>query len=149
MPLSGKVFMSVNDKDKASVIPIARKLYEMGFKIVATEGTYKFLKQNKIPSDQILKVHEGSPNILDSIRNDEIGLMINTPYDKRLGEMSQVDDRQIRRAAIMKNVAYTTTISGAAAVVSGVEALRNGSLKVKTLQEYHKEALQVDGEQDS
>ncbi len=149
MPLSGKVFMSVSDKDKASVIPIARKLYEMGFKIVATEGTYKFLKQNKIPSDKILKVHEGSPNILDAIRNDEIDLMINTPYDKRLGEMSQVDDRQIRRAAIMKNVTYTTTISGAAAVVSGVEALRNGSLKVKTLQEYHKEALQVDGEQNS
>ena len=133
IPDSGTVFVSVNDADKMDVIPIARDLHEIGFKVVATIGTTTELMRNGIPSESVYKVGEGRPNVVDGIKNDEINLVINTP----LGAQSRYDEEAIGRACIQKGIVAITTLSGAEAAVRAIR-LANRKITVKSIQEYHK-----------
>lgn len=136
MPLSGNVFISVKDQDKRNIIFIAKKLYDMGFRILATSGTAHVLMQNDIPVEVVPKLHEGiRPNIIDRIKNGDIHLMINTPK----GKATKEDESKIRSTAILYGVPLVTTVAGAQATVNGIEALKKKSLDVKSLQEYHME----------
>ncbi len=134
LPLSGRVFVSVKNKDKRSVIFIAKKLVDLGFKILATQGTANMLEKNGMEVTHVRKVMEGRPNIVDQILNNEVDLIINTPA----GKGPRSDDFEIRRASVTKGVPCVTTISGASAAVNGIEALIKESITVKTVQEYHK-----------
>jgi carbamoyl-phosphate synthase large subunit len=131
LPLTGSVFLSVNDRDKAALVPIALELAGLGFRLLATAGTATFLRERGLAVETILKVHEGRPHVVDKLLNGEIHLVINTP----LGRTSLVDDTQIRQAAIKGGVPCITTLSGAAAAVEGIAAMRRGELGVYALQE--------------
>ena len=134
LPTSGAVFISVNDRDKEAVIPVARRLSELGFQIVATRGTHARLKAHNILAESILKIQQGRPNILDAIKNRTIVLMLNTPA----GEAAQADDHKIRQATLQYGIPYTTTLAGASAAVAGIESLkRNGAVRIRSLQEFH------------
>ncbi|MBN62138.1 MAG: carbamoyl phosphate synthase large subunit [Gemmatimonadetes bacterium] len=134
LPAKGRVFISVADRDKEEVVPVARKLSEAGFELVATEGTRDFLSRHDIGAEIVRKVHEGRPHIEDAIRSREIDLIINTPLD----ETSQYDDFVVRRAAVMNNVPYTTTLAGARAAAAGIEALQRSDMGVQSLQDCHR-----------
>jgi carbamoyl-phosphate synthase large subunit len=135
LPLDGSVLITVNDNDKPTVTPIARRFHEMGFEVIATSGTAKYLRARGIPAKPIFKVHEGRPNCLDLILNRDIGLLINTPY----GKHSQVDDYKLRQAAIVNRVSYTTTMSAASASADAILALRSRRTAVRSLQEWQAE----------
>jgi carbamoyl-phosphate synthase large subunit len=132
LPLSGTVFISVNDDDKQTVLPVASRFEELGFEIVATRGTFEFLTSNNILCNRIYKVREGRPNIVDSISDKSVHLLINTP----LGKKSQYDGYTMRRAALTHNVPYITTMSGALAVVEGIDAIQKRRLTVRHLRDY-------------
>jgi carbamoyl-phosphate synthase large subunit len=132
-PTSGSVFISVNDKDKEAIAGIASKLRELGFKIISTSGTGNFLEKEGIKCHKVLKVREGRPNVLDMIKNKEIDLIINTPE----GSSARSDGYYLRTAAVLHNVPSVTTISGASALVQGIQEIKNNSeVKVKPIQEY-------------
>jgi carbamoyl-phosphate synthase large subunit len=133
LPLEGTVFITVNDHDKATVTPIARRFHELGFRILATEGTARYLRQRGVPADRVLKVHEGRPNAIDLLRSGQIQLLINTP----LGKLTQQDDYAIRQAALQQRVSYTTTLSAASAAGDAIIALRSRAGTVRSLQEWH------------
>jgi carbamoyl-phosphate synthase large subunit len=135
LPGAGTVLITVNQKDKGAVIEIARKFQELGFKIKATEGTHQLLTDQNIPAEHILKMHEGRPNIVDSIKNGEIQLVVNTPD----GRMGTFDDSYIRKAAIKYKIPYITTMAAAIAAVKGISAYRQGHGRAKSLQNYHAE----------
>jgi carbamoyl-phosphate synthase large subunit len=133
---SGTVLITVRDEDKKEVLAVARKLADLGFAIKATEGTQKFLTDNGIQSTEIPKLGKGRPDIVDSITNKEINMVINTP----VGEGSKEDDSYIRKAAIRGRVPYITTIAAAVATAKGIEAYLKADAaetKVKKLQEFH------------
>ena len=132
IPKSGKVFISVNDADKLDIISTARDLTELGFDIIATTGTTKELKRNGIKVNSVFKVGEGRPNVVDSIKNDEISLVINTP----MGATARYDEESIGRACIKKGIQVITTLSGAEAAVRAIR-LNGREIKVKSIQEYH------------
>jgi carbamoyl-phosphate synthase large subunit len=132
LPLKGKVFISVKNDDKRNIAFIAKKLYDMGFEIIATKGTDKVLKSNNIESEPVGKVGEGDEKILDLIRKNELKLIINTPS----GSRSQSDMKPIRSLAVMHGVPCITTVQGAQAAVNGIESIIKGDLKVKSIQEY-------------
>lgn len=136
LPRSGNVLMTVIDHDKADVLDVAKQLVKLGFTVVATEGTHKFLDRNGVKSKHIKKVHEGRPNIVDAIHNKEIQLVINTPS----GKSSKYDDSYIRKAAIKYKIPYITTAAAAKATAEGIKAslANKGEIKVKPLQAYHK-----------
>jgi carbamoyl-phosphate synthase large subunit len=131
LPASGRVFLSLRDDDKRSITFMAKKLVELGYELVATRGTSRFLGRNGVPCADVFKVHEGRPNIVDLIENGEIALVINTP----LGRASEYDEKAIRERAIALGVPVVTTMAGAIATVSGLEAMRRGALGVSALQE--------------
>jgi len=131
LPPSGTVFLSLRDDDKRSVTFMAKKLVELGYQLVATRGTARFLELNGIPCQWVFKVHEGKPNAVDLIDSGGIQLVINTP----LGRRSEFDERAIRERAISAGVPVITTMAGALAAVSGLEALSRGALDVTALQE--------------
>jgi carbamoyl-phosphate synthase large subunit len=131
LPEAGEIFISVIDEDKFKIISIARGFVELGFKIIATEGTSKELKKNGIPTNTVYKVGEGRPNIVDFIKNNKINLIVNTP----LGEQSRYDEEAIGKACIQKGIMAITTISAAEAVLHAIRT-RN-KIKVKSIQEYH------------
>jgi len=133
LPTEGAIFITVNDSDKRGVTPIARRFYEMGFRLVATSGTAKYLRGRGIPTESVLKIYEGRPNGVDLMLNGEIKLMINTP----LGKESQRDDYTMRQAAIANHVAYTTTLSAANAACDAILSLRSRPSSVLSLQEWH------------
>ncbi|HEV7388065.1 MAG TPA: carbamoyl-phosphate synthase large subunit [Gemmatimonadaceae bacterium] len=133
LPTEGAIFITVNDSDKRGVTPIARRFYEMGFRLVATAGTAKYLRGRGIPTESVLKIYEGRPNGLDLMLNGEIKLLINTP----LGKESQRDDYTMRQAAIANHVAYTTTLSAANAACDAILSLRSRAPSVLSLQEWH------------
>jgi carbamoyl-phosphate synthase large subunit len=134
LPTSGKIFISVRDSDKARAVEVARKLHLMGFKIIATKGTCIEIIKNNVPSEFVLKMTEGRPNIVDSIINDEIDLIINTPA----GKQSILNSFSIRRSALDRQVPYVTTIRGASAVVKAIEAMKQRKIGVKPIQLYYK-----------
>jgi carbamoyl-phosphate synthase large subunit len=133
LPTQGAIFITVNDSDKRGITPIARRFYEMGFRLVATAGTAKYLRARGIPAESVLKLYEGRPNGVDLMLNGEIKLLINTP----LGKESQRDDYTMRQAAIANRVAYTTTLSAANAACDAILALRSRAPSVLSLQEWH------------
>ncbi|NEQ97662.1 MAG: carbamoyl-phosphate synthase large subunit [Cyanothece sp. SIO2G6] len=132
LPLSGTVFISMNNRDKQSVIPVARAFTELGFKLMATAGTRNVLQANGIEADLVLKVYEGRPNVVDVMKNEQIQLVINTP----VGERAQEDDRLIRRTALSYKIPIVTTIAGAKATVDAIRSLQSTPLEVKSIQEY-------------
>jgi carbamoyl-phosphate synthase large subunit len=136
LPISGTVLISVNDKDKPAALETAREFAKIGFNIKATAGTNKFLQENGIGCEEIKKVFEGRPNIVDGITNKEINLVINTPSGKR----SKDDDSYIRKTAIKYKVPYITTMAAALASAKGIAAYQENNpseAKLKSLQEYH------------
>ena len=133
LPTRGGVFISVKNKDKRNIAFVSKKLYDMGFKIFATKGTAKILKNVGIEVKILPKIDEERPNILDYIKNKEIDLVINTAS----GRVSQKDQNLIRTLTVMSGIMLITTISGAQAAVHGIEALKNGTYEVKSLQEYY------------
>ena len=133
LPLEGSLLITVNNSDKANVIPIARRFQEMGFRLLATTGTAKFLRARGIPAERVFKVHEGRPHGIDLIVNRQVQLLINTP----LGKHSQRDDYSMRQAAVAHRVAYTTTLSAASAACDAILSLRFRPPRVRSLQEWH------------
>ncbi len=133
IPTSGTVFVSVNDNDKPGVLPQARALHEMGFRILATRGTAEFLTFAGVPADTVYKVKEGRPNVVDLIRSNGIDIVFNTP----LGGESFYDDGAIRKSATMHGVLVVTTLTAAAATVQAIQALRERAIDVVSLQEIH------------
>jgi carbamoyl-phosphate synthase large subunit len=133
LPNEGNAFISVNNDDKANVLPVARDLAELGFSLHATRGTAEYLRANGLDVELIYKVNEGRPHIGDRLKNREIDLIINTP----LGQESFLDDRTLRRIATVLGIPCVTTLTGAAATVSAIRALRDEVLDVRPLQDYH------------
>ncbi|MFZ5624873.1 MAG: carbamoyl-phosphate synthase large subunit, partial [Gemmatimonadota bacterium] len=134
LPLEGTVFVTVNDHDKPTVTPIVQRFVDLGFTIVATEGTSRYLRARGIPARTVLKVHEGRPNAIDLIVSGEVSLLINTP----LGKLTQQDDYLMRRSALQHRVPYTTTMSAAAAACDAIVALRSRVREVRSVQEWHR-----------
>jgi carbamoyl-phosphate synthase large subunit len=134
IPLSGKIFISLKDKDKPASVPIVRKLLELGLSVIATRGTARYLKDNGIGVEVVNKVAEGRPHIVDLIKNREIHFVINTVS----GTQAQKDSFSIRQSSLQYKVPFTTTISGAAAVVNAIEKLAKERVHIKSIQEYHK-----------
>jgi len=133
LPESGTAFVSVNDVDKANLVPIARDLVDLGFRLIATRGTAAYLRAYGLEVGVVFKVNEGRPNVADEILNRKVDLVINTP----LGRESFFDDRTVRRAAMMHQVPCITTLTGAAAAVSAIRALRQHGVGVRALQDYY------------
>jgi carbamoyl-phosphate synthase large subunit len=135
LPRGGTVFISVKHRDKRAVVFIAKRLEELGFKLIATHGTAKALQHHGVHAAPINKIHEGRPNILDAIKNGEVHLVINTPS----GRLPRADEIQIRSAATTLGVPCVTTLAGAQASITGLEVLQRHALQVKPLQAYHQE----------
>ena len=135
LPTEGTVLITVSQRERPAVLHVAEEFHKLGFQIKATEGTHLFLKEHGIPSEHILKMHEGRPNIVDGIMNKEIDLIINTPS----GRLSKYDDSYIRKAAIKYKVPYITTLAAATAAAKGIAAFRLGKGMVRSLQAYHHE----------
>jgi carbamoyl-phosphate synthase large subunit len=133
LPEKGRVFISVNNSDKQTVLPIARDLSRIGFTLAATRGTAAFLRAHGLDVDVMYKVNEGRPNVADHLVNRSIAMVINTP----LGRESFFDDRAVRRAATMAQVPCITTLTGASAAVSAIRAMRRQTLTVRSLQDYY------------
>jgi len=133
LPLAGAIFISVNDHDKPTVTPIARRFHEMGFTLYATAGTAEYLRGRGIPTQGVRKIHEGRPHGVDLMLNGEIQLLINTP----LGKHAQHDDYVLRQTAISKRISYTTTMSAASAACDAILSLRSRAHAVCSLQEWH------------
>jgi len=135
LPAEGTVLITVEEKDKGGMLEVARAFAEIGFRIKASEGTYRYFAGHGIAAERILKMHEGRPNIVDAIKNGEIQLVINTPA----GRLSKYDDSYIRKAAIKYKIPYITTVAAAVAAVKGIAACRQGHGRAKSLQSYHAE----------
>jgi carbamoyl-phosphate synthase large subunit len=132
MPTKGTIFISINDYHKDKIVPVAQSFQKMGFKIVATKGTAKYLKDHGVEAGVVFKLSEGRPHIVDYIKNGDIQMVINTS----IGRKSSVDAYHIRRGALTYNILYTTTIAGARALCEAVSAIKSESWQVCSLQEY-------------
>ena len=138
LPVKGAVLLTVSDKDKRkNIIETVKRFKDLGFRILATSGTKKYLGKNGIEVELINKMQEGRPNIIDAIHNKEINLIINTP----IGKGAAYDDSYIRKAAIKYKIPYVTTIAAALAASEGIKACLENKGSVKSLQEYHKEII--------
>jgi carbamoyl-phosphate synthase large subunit len=134
LPTKGMVFISVRNGDKETIVPVAKKLAECGFQIVATAGTHEALSQAGVTATRIAKLSEGRPNIRDMVKNNQIQLIINTPTKKG----PQTDEGQIRALAVTKGVPMITTVTAANAAARAIEALKTQDWSVRPLQEYFK-----------
>ncbi|KAB1071067.1 carbamoyl-phosphate synthase large subunit [Methylobacterium planeticum] len=132
VPKSGTVFVSVRDADKQRILPSIQLLAGLGFSVLATGGTQRFLVENGVPTERINKVLEGRPHVVDAIKNGDIQLVLNTT--EGAGALS--DSRSLRRAALLHKVPYYTTLAGAMAAAEGIKAYLEGDLQVRALQEY-------------
>ena len=133
LPLKGKVFISVRNRDKRSVIFIARKLYEMGFRMIATHGTAKVLRRSGMETELVHSIGKGRPTIYDYVKNNAIDLIINTPT----GYINRPNEQLIRQMAIDYNIPIFSTIPGASAAVNAIDALRYKKISVTALQDYY------------
>jgi len=133
LPTDGTVLITVAERDRPGVVEVARQFKSLGFRIKSTQGTHKFLAEQGVATEMILKMHEGRPNIVDAIKNKEIQLVINTPS----GRLSAHDDSYIRKAAIKYKVPYITTIAAAIAAAKGIAARRQKHCRARSLQSYH------------
>jgi len=133
IPRKGRVFISVHDIHKERIAPIARRFREMGFELLATQGTAAYLRSHDIPAETVHKVSEGRPHIVDRIKNGDVAIVINTSVGRRPTR----DAYFIRRSALTCNILYSTTIAGAGALCEAVTAVSQGDWNVKPLQAYH------------
>ena len=134
LPLEGNVLLTIAQKDKKMLLPIAKEIVKLGFKIYATAGTSEFLNKNNIANTHIQKLHEGRPNLADAIKNNQLQLIINTP----VGREGKHDDSYVRMMAIQRKIPYVTSMAAAQATVEGVAAMKKGTPEPKSLQEHHK-----------
>ncbi len=135
LPSQGKVFISVNDRDKPKIVDVAKGFVGLGFELLVTRGTGEFLKKYGIKTKVVNKVYEGRPNILDMIKNQEVDLVINT----KSGKLTVKDSSSLRRATLLYNIPYTTTVAAAKAMVSALTEIKNGKgYRVCSIQEYYK-----------
>jgi carbamoyl-phosphate synthase large subunit len=141
LPNSGTVFISVNDRDKKQIAPLGKELVELGFKLVATRGTASAFHAANVPCEEVFKVNEGRPNIVDLIKTGKVQLVFNTP----LGRESFYDEKSIRRAAIRYNIPCITTLSAAEAAVRGIHALIEMKREVACLQDLHQSRVAASG----
>jgi carbamoyl-phosphate synthase large subunit len=132
LPLQGTVFVSMSDRDKSLVVEVIKEFIQLGFKVIATQGTSEFLREQGLKIETILKLHEGRPHVLDAIKNRQIQLIINTPS----GQEARTDGQLIRRTALGYKIPIITTIAGAKATVAAIRSLQNINLDVKAIQEY-------------
>ncbi|MBW4509520.1 MAG: carbamoyl-phosphate synthase large subunit [Scytonematopsis contorta HA4267-MV1] len=132
LPMTGTVFVSMNDRDKTAVVAVTQEFINMGFSVIATEGTRRSLKEHGLDVELILKLHEGRPHVLDAIKNRKIQLIVNSPS----GEEAQSDARLIRRTALSYKIPTITTIAGAKATAAAIKSLQHTTLDVKIIQEY-------------
>ncbi|KXK33347.1 MAG: Carbamoyl-phosphate synthase large chain [bacterium] len=135
LPTEGTVLITVSDQEKPKMIEVANQLVSLGFKIKATRGTHEFLKQQGIPSEMVNKIFEQRPDLVDTMKNGEVQLVINTPE----GKLSTQNDSYIRQAAVKHRIPYITTSAAAVATVRGIAAIRQGDHEVRSLQEYHQD----------
>ncbi|MFL0768294.1 MAG: carbamoyl-phosphate synthase large subunit [Prochlorococcus sp.] len=133
LPTTGTVFLSTHDRDKPGLVPIAKRLIQLGFELIATAGTTEALQSAGVQVRSVLKVHEGRPNIEDLIRSGQIQLLINTP----IGRQAAYDDRYLRRAALDYSVPTVTTLAGARAAVEAIAALQEQTLAIAALQDIY------------
>jgi carbamoyl-phosphate synthase large subunit len=132
LPTSGRVFLTVKDSDKRSVVMVAQQLISLGFQLIATDGTYKVLNRHGIACERVNKVHEGRPHVVDLIKSREIHLIINTP----LGKVTRHDDGMIRSESYQANIPCLTTMSAASAAVEAIRVRQLGKADVRSLQDY-------------
>ncbi len=133
LPTEGCCFISVKNADKAALVPLARDLVDLGFRLLATGGTADFLRRNGLPVDRVNKVAEGRPHIVDAMKNGEVKLVFNTTE----GAQAYRDSYSIRRTALTQNIPYYTTVSGARASIQAIRLLKSGApLGVRALQAY-------------
>lgn len=135
IPLSGKIVISIRDEDKPGICDVVQRLYSAGFSVIATRGTAAFLSDKGIEVEVINKVAEGRPHIVDLIKNREITFVINTVS----GAQAQKDSLSIRRSALQYRVPYTTTVSGAKAVINAIEMVKKKKISIRSIQDYHKD----------
>ena len=135
LPLAGNIFISVTDSQKPEILPIAKKLHDLGFTLYGTVGTVKYMESNGVPMCLVRKVQEGSPNIIDMIRGADVDLVINTPGDKN----ARQDHFQMMRATIDYSIPYVTTIFGAEAAALAIESMKNNPITIEPLSHYHSE----------
>ncbi|HWT64870.1 MAG TPA: hypothetical protein VN151_02055, partial [Terracidiphilus sp.] len=133
LPTQGTIFISVNDHDKAAIVDLAKRYVELGFKLIATEGTANILERAGLTVERVFKVKEGRPNVVDLIKGERIQLVINTPR----GQDTIFDEKAIRRAAVLARIPTITTISAAQAAVEGIAAMQRHQTTVAALQQLH------------
>ena len=133
LPVEGTVLITVADADKSAIVPTAKAFSDLGFQILSTEGTHKYLAGKGITTKRVFKMNQGRPDVVDAIKNKEVQLIINTP----IGRRSKTDDSYIRKSAIKYKIPYITTTAAAAATVKGIAAKRSQAASIKSLQEYH------------
>ena len=133
LPTAGCVFLSTHDRDKPALVPVAQRLVQLGFALIATEGTAVALRRAGLAVESILKVHEGRPNIEDAIRSGRIQLVINTP----VGRQAAHDDAYLRRAALEYAVPTVTTLAAARAAVEAITCLQHQHLEIHALQDLY------------
>ena len=136
VPTGGTLFISVRDEDKERILPSVKALVAIGFKVIATSGTQRFLVEKGVPSSKINKVLEGRPHIVDAIKNGGVQLVVNTTE----GAQALADSRSLRRAALLHKVPYYTTLAGAIAAAEAIVAYAGGELQVRPLQAYFTDA---------
>jgi carbamoyl-phosphate synthase large subunit len=134
VPKSGVVFVSVKDSDKDKILEPVSELIKLGFNIIATDGTAEFFNKNGINAIKINKVLEGSPHIVEEIKNNKVSLVFNTTETPQAIK----DSKSIRRSALEAEVPYYTTVSGAIASVLGIKSIINKEISVRTIQSYGK-----------
>ncbi len=139
LPTEGTVFISLRERDKAAIVPVARKLADLGFRIIATDGTHKFLQAQGVPSEMVFKVAEGRPHIVDRMKNREVQLVLNTTA----GPQAVADSFSIRRTALVYQIPYFTTLAAASAAADAIAAIKAQSLDVEALQTYHQNVKSV------
>jgi carbamoyl-phosphate synthase large subunit len=136
LPESGDVFISVKDGDKQQALEIARRLYQLGFGIIATAGTGRLFEANDLKVKHVCRLSEGRPNVIDLIKSNKVSMIINTPQ----GTIPRQNENRIRTEAVKHNICIMTTIAAASAAVDGIQALRKKSYEVRSIQDYSNEA---------
>ena len=132
LPTGGTVFVSVRDADKPRIVEPMRQLIDLGFDLLATSGTRRYLEEHDVPCTHVNKVLEGRPHIVDAMKNGNVQLVLNTTEGAKAIE----DSRSLRRNALMNRIPYYTTLAGARAAAQGIAAGRAGALEVTSLQDY-------------
>ena len=134
IPQEGTIFISVSDKDKPKIYLLVKKLIDFGFNVIATKGTYFYLKKKGLNLQKVYKIREGRPSVLDKILNKEIDFIVNTPSK---GKFPQRDGYQIRRAAVELNIPYVTTLESLEAAIDAIEQLKIGKINIESINSYH------------